>query len=225
MDRYLDATPVVNWDYSTDAFLIGIMCYIGHMDGKAKRKLTILVDMDDTIEQLLKAWLKCLNEKYGRDVKCDDILCWDITKAYPGLTKDQVYGEINLPGFWGKVEPVPGAAEALKRFMDSGHRVFIVTATPYQSVTEKMTDLLFRYFPFLSWQDVIITSCKQLVHGDVLIDDGVHNLENGDYEKILITAPYNKDYDAEANGMYRVSTWSEIVSIIDRLASQSTADH
>lgn len=188
------------------------------MDQKAKRKLTILVDMDDTIEQLLKAWLKCLNEKYGRDVKCEEVVDWDITKVYPGLTREQVYGEINLPGFWGKVEPVPGAVEALKHFLDSGHKVFIVTATPYQSVPEKMDDLLFKYFPYLSWENVIITSSKQLVHGDVLIDDGVHNLENGNFEKILITAPYNKDYDAEANGMHRVSGWKEIVEIVDEIA-------
>ncbi len=188
------------------------------MGEKGKRKLTILVDMDDTIEQLLKAWLKCLNDKYGRSVKCEDVIDWDITRVYPGLTRDQVYEEINLPGFWGKVEPVPGAVEALRHFIDAGHRVFIVTATPYKSVPEKMDDLLFRYFPFLSWENVIITSSKQLIKGDVLIDDGVHNLEDGDFEKILITAPYNKDYDAEANGMHRVSTWKEIEAIAENLS-------
>jgi hypothetical protein len=43
-----------------------------------------------------------------------------------------------------------------------------------------------------------------MIRGDVLIDDGIHNLEGGDYKKILFTAAHNRNYDAEANGMIRV---------------------
>ena len=53
------------------------------------------------------------------------------------------------------------------------------------------------------------------VRGDVLIDDGIHNLEGGNYRTILFTAPHNRFYDAEANGMIRVHTWEEVVRIID----------
>ena len=35
--------------------------------------LTILVDMDDTIEHLLKAWVEYLNERHGTTVKHEDI--------------------------------------------------------------------------------------------------------------------------------------------------------
>ena len=55
----------------------------------------------------------------------------------------------------------------------------------------------------------------KLQRGDVLIDDGIHNLEGGDYMKILFSAPHNRNYDAEKNGMIRVRTWDEIVRIID----------
>jgi 5'(3')-deoxyribonucleotidase len=82
-------------------------------------------------------------------------------------------------------------------------------------VEEKMNRLLFHYFPFLSWSQVIITGRKQMIRGDVLIDDGIHNLEGGSYRKILFTAPHNRFYDAEANGMTRVHTWEEAVRIID----------
>ena len=47
--------------------------------------------------------------------------------------------------------------------------------------------------------------------------DGVHNLEGGDYAKILVTAPHNIDYDAEANGMIRVKDWDEILSAVEML--------
>ena len=180
--------------------------------------MTILIDMDDTIESLLKAWVNGVNRKYGRSVSCEDVTSWDVSAAFPGLTREEVYAVPLEQGFWKTVEPIPGAAEAIQRFMDAGHEVFIVTATPYESVTEKMTDVLFRYFPFLTWKQLIITSRKQLIRGDVLIDDGVHNLEGGDYVKILMTAPHNRNYDAEANGMIRVQTWAEIEEVIRRIS-------
>lgn len=179
--------------------------------------MIILIDMDDTIEQLLKAWLKGVNERYGYSVDYEDITDWDVSKPYDGLTREQVYAIPDEPGFWGSVEPIEGASEAIRKFINDGHEVYIVTATPYVSVPEKMDDLLFRYFPYISWDQVIITRNKQLIRGDVLIDDGVHNLEGGDYIKILMTAPHNREYDAEANGMIRVNNWKEIEEIISGL--------
>ncbi len=180
--------------------------------------------MDDTMEQLLKAWLNGVNERYGYSVRYEDVSSWDVSKPYPGLTREQVYAIPDEPGFWGTVEPIEGAAEAIRGFMEDGHEVYIVTATPYISVAEKMDDLLFRWFPFISWDQVIIAKHKQLIKGDVLIDDGIHNLEGGDYVKILMTAPHNRNYDAEGNGMIRVGTWKEIRRVIDELAERKTTD-
>lgn len=180
--------------------------------------MIILVDMDDTIEQLLEAWLLRINEKYGRNVNYDDIDSWDMTKAFPGLSWEQICSVTFEHGFWKTVKPIPGAAEALERLIKAGHEVYIVTATHLESVVEKMNDLLFVYFPFLNWDHVIITSRKQLIRGDVMIDDGVHNLEKGNYVKILMTAPHNKNYDAELNGMIRVNSWSEIEETIQQLS-------
>ena len=179
--------------------------------------MTILVDMDDTMEQLLRAWLQAVNEKYGTNVTYEQSLVWDVSAAFPGLTHKQVYDVPLEKDFWKRVEPMPGAAQALQRFMQAGHKVFIVTAADYETVPEKMQDHLFKHFPFLSWNQVIITSNKQLIRGDVLIDDGIHNLEGGDYAKILMTAPYNEWYDAEANGMIRVHNWQEVEEAVRRI--------
>ena len=183
--------------------------------------MVILVDMDDTIEQLLSAWVKGVNERYGRSVRYEDIRAWDVSAAYEGLSWEQVYDIPMTPGFWKTVEPIPGAAEALQRLMAAGHEVYIVTATECDTVPEKMNDLLFRYFPFLRWEQVIITSRKQLIRGDILIDDGIHNLEGGDFHKILVTAPYNRNYDAEANGMIRVNSWDEIEAAVAKIVAES----
>ena len=180
-------------------------------------EMVILIDMDDVIEQLLVKLVEHTNRKFRRDVTVDQVTDWNIIAAYPGMTKEQILDFMYQPGFWETVEPMPGAPEALKHFIDEGHEVFIVTATEYELVNEKMTHCLFRLFPFLSWDQVILTRRKQLIRGDVLIDDGIHNLEGGAYKRILFSAPYNREYDAEAHGMIRVSSWDEIVKIIDDL--------
>lgn len=180
--------------------------------------MRILVDMDDTIERLLEELVRRTNLKYGQNVAVEDVTDWAIAPAFDGVSKRQILDAMNDADFWMNVKPVPGAAEALKHFMDEGHEVYIVTATEMEHVTAKMRDLLFRCFPFLSWKQVIITGNKQLIRGDVLIDDGIHNLEGGDYKKILFSAPYNRHYDAEANGMIRVSGWDEIIRIIDSMS-------
>lgn len=186
--------------------------------------MTILVDMDDTIEQLLQAWVREINKQYNQHLAYEDVLSWDISEACPELTKEQVMAIPFQPGFWRTVDPVPGAAEALQRLIAAGHDIFIVTATYPESVPEKMNDLLFKYFPFLTWDQVIITRNKQMVRGDVLIDDGIHNLVGGDFVKLLMTAPHNKSYDAEANGMIRVNNWNEIEAVIAALEEKQFLD-
>ena len=182
--------------------------------------MTILVDMDDTIEYLLKAWVQGVNEAYGYRASYNDVRDWDVTRAFPGLTRAQVYEIPMRPGFWASVEPIPGAAEALKRLMDAGHEVLIVTATPFESVPEKIGGWLFAHFPFLKWDQVIVAGKKQYIRGDVLIDDGVHNLEGGDYVKILMTAPHNVAYNAEAHGMIRVHSWAEIETVLEKISAR-----
>ena len=182
--------------------------------------MRILVDMDDTIELLLNAWLAKVNRIYGRHVEYEDITNWDVSAAYEGLSHEQVYDVILEDDFWQEVEPMPGAAEVLERLIQEGHEIFIVTVTPYESLAGKMKYLLFRCFPFLRWDQVIITSRKQLLKADILVDDGIHNLEGGEYRKILVDAPYNRYYDAEANGMIRVHNWTEIEAAIRKIGAE-----
>lgn len=185
------------------------------------KSLTVLVDMDDTIENLLSAWVDTINEEHGTSVEVDDIRYWDLSIAFPTLDWQSVYAPLLRDDFWMRVKPIDGASDALKRLIDDGHKVVIVTASAYETLQSKMDYVLFRYFPFLSWNDVIVTSNKQMVKGDVLIDDGVHNLKGGDYEKILMDAPHNRGYNAARHGMTRVKTWKEAYQKICEISAQS----
>lgn len=182
------------------------------------KRLTVLVDMDDVLEDLLGAWVAALNGQYGLSVQKDSITDWDVSKFFPTLTKPQVFAPIYSDDFWRTVQPIDGATDVLQQLIADGHTVYIVTSSSHETLSVKMTDVLFKYFPFLKWDDVIVTHHKQLVRGDVLVDDGVHNLEGGDYLKILMDSPHNRGYNAEENGMHRVTDWNEVYELITQYA-------
>lgn len=185
------------------------------------KNLTVLVDMDDTIEGLLPAWVEYLNSHHGTTVDVNDITDWEIPLFFPTLTKEQVFAPLHSDeGFWATVKPLDGAAEYIQKLMDDGHKVLVVTTSDYRSLRPKMDDVLFKNFPMFKWGDVIITAHKQLVNGDVLVDDGIHNLVGGSYEKLLMDSPHNRSYDAEANGMKRVMNWGETYNAICEIAQR-----
>lgn len=182
------------------------------------KRLTVLVDMDDTIEDLLGSWVAFLNKTHGTNVEPNDVSGWDVSKFFPTLTKPQVFAPLYDDDLWRTVKPIDSAADVLQQLIADGHTVYIVTSSLYETLPVKMTEVLFKYFPFLKWDDVIITKHKQLIRGDVLVDDGVHNLEGGDYLKILMDAPHNRTYNATDGGMHRVTDWNEIYELITQYA-------
>lgn len=178
------------------------------------RKLTILIDMDDTLEDLLVVWVEYMNDKFKTSVRHENINDWDMRTFFPDISPSKLFGALEDEELWKMVRPKPGAVEYVKKIMDDGHDVFIVTSSHYKTLIPKMEYVLFRYFPYLTWDHVIITSHKQMIRGDVLIDDGVHNHIGGEYFNILMDAPHNRGYNAEQNDMLRVKTWPEVYKAI-----------
>ena len=179
---------------------------------------TILIDIDDTIENLCETWVDWLNKQYGTSVEYNKITKWDMSKFFPNLTKEQVYEPLYNPKLWDYVRPKQGAVKYVKKLIDEGYNVYLCTTTDYRNVRPKFESVIQKYFPYINWNQVIITSHKQMINADFLVDDGVHNLENGNYIKILVSAPHNANYDAESNDIYRANNWEEIYNLIHMLS-------
>lgn len=186
-------------------------------DSKMKRNedMIILVDIDDTIEDLVGAWCKWLNEKYGTSTMPEDITDWNMKKFFRQLTTVELFSPLLEEKFWETVQPREDAMKYLQRLYNKKYNIFLCTATTYQNVKMKHEKIVQRYFPYINWNHVIVTYRKSLINADYLVDDGIHNLENGNYQKILFSAPHNASYDAEKNGMFRVHGWEEVVDIIE----------
>lgn len=189
---------------------------------ESKNNITVLVDIDDTIENLCEVWVDMLNLKYGTTVKYEDINSWDLPKFFPTLSREQVFAPLHSPEIWYSLRPKKGARYYLKKLISEGFDVYLCTTTYYKNVQWKYEGVIEKYFPFISWDNVIITSNKQLIHADFLVDDAPHNLEGGSYNKILVSAPHNRSCNAEENGFIRCDTWSEIYGVLKDYQKEQT---
>ncbi len=179
--------------------------------------LTILVDADDTIHNLTDAWIWYLNDRYGTSVRRSDVTDWDFSKAFPDIRRDDVYDALFDVELWKRVKPLPGAVKYLKKLIDDGNEVYIVTASHPRTVDMKTQEAIFKHFPYLDYKNLIITSNKQMVMGDIIIDDAPHNLGGGPLG-MMMSAPHNMkvpdDELAELNAV-RVDGWKEVYELIN----------
>ena len=187
--------------------------------------MRLLFDMDDVLENLSYVWVEWLNNKYGLNVERESMREWEIYKYFPTLSREQIYEPFALEEFWDTVTPLDGAVNTLEQLIREGHNIFIVTSTNYRNIRIKMDRVLFKHFPFLTWDNVIVTNHKELVRGDILFDDGLHNLSvpqfSSDMIRVVFDAPWNRGGDdLPLQDMvlryvdYRVRSWDEVKELI-----------
>ena len=180
----------------------------------------IACDMDDTIEHLLPAWIKWLNEKYGYDVKPEDVTDWRVGLFFPTLTSDEVFAPLHDWEFWKTVEPMWDAVHYIKLLIEEGFPFYIVTSSHPDSILPKFTHVLYKYFPFIDKHNVIIAHKKQMIRCNVLIDDGTHNIV-GPYIGILKDTPHNRWFkERDIPNIYRAYDWNQIYDIIHQIIDQ-----
>ncbi len=188
-----------------------------------KESYTVLCDMDDVLCDLNTPWIKMLNDKHGTNIRREDISVWDIGEAihskFPSISIPDVFVPINTPGMFRNLPVVAGAKAGLKSIKDRGWRVVIVTSLPIvehqpgQIVQEKMEWIEEHLSGLINPRDIILTYAKNLIAGDVLIDDGPHNLESFHSNTIVFDQPWNR----MVYGSIRAFDWKDITPIIQAI--------
>ena len=181
-------------------------------------KMRLLFDFDEVINTMTRHWVDTLNCVYGTSVKFEEVNEWEMRKAFPTLTEDEIYNPLHLQVFWNGVKIMPGAKEGIQYLLSQGHEIYIVTSS-HPNIIQWKAEWLQRELPEIPWSNVIVAHNKSLVCGDVLVDDGLHNLYEGSYIKVLFDKPWNQNVDKSklADTIHRIYNWEEIVKFIERL--------
>lgn len=180
------------------------------------KRRTILVDMDDTATWLLPVWVNWLNHKHNLNVDWHDIKEWDMSLAFPKLTKQQIYEPLSTEEIWNEVVPREGAVKVLTGLHECGlYEIFICTSTDYRNIKPKYEKVICKYFPFIDWKHFIVISRKQMVNADYIIDDAPHNLVGGcQKHRLLISMPHNENFYLGDTGIERADNWNDVRFLI-----------
>jgi 5'-nucleotidase len=135
-----------------------------------------LVDMDNTLVNMVGTWIEKYNQRSGENVSLDDITDYDVTKFVK--QPDILYELLEEPGFFYDLEPMPEAVEYFNRLVESGLDIVIVTQPPGNcdyAIRDKR-DWMREHFPTFRLSDMIFCHRKNLIHGDILFDDKMAHL-------------------------------------------------
>ena len=142
----------------------------------AGNKLTVLVDMDNTMCDYEEAFARTMKSQHPdvTIVPAEKRLSWDITKDYPASVADKVKSVNGVPGFFENMKANEGAVEAVKAMADAGHNVLIVTAPDpsfYAQCSQEKSNWVEKHLGAEWKSKVVLTRDKTTVRGDFLIDD------------------------------------------------------
>lgn len=208
---------------------------------EAGEEVRIICDMDEVLAEFVKKILHRWNSVNGTAFTKNDITQWRMEnvlgKDITGRSADGLIDEwLAEPGFYEDLEPIEGAVEGFQKLCDLGHDLVICTSVPEVAVHayDGKRRWMRRHFPKFSMKSFIASSRKGLIDGDILIDDGGHNMNDwcreGRSGALLMDNPWNRDvgmqlvYDGPTvlHGVEirRVYDWNHILREIERISQE-----
>lgn len=163
-------------------------------------QLTVFVDVDGVAADLETAWLARYNEAYMDDLRPEDLGGWRMDDKVKPECGTKIYDYLEDPDLYDEVEPVEGALEGVDQLRRRGLHVVFATSSPNGSAGAKLRWLLKHGFlPAIrvgsTHPDYIEIHSKGLLRGDILIDDGPHNIQAFNGYAILFERFHNRDFE------------------------------
>lgn len=184
--------------------------------------MTVIIDFDDTLVDLLPVWVEMLNAKHRLNVDYTKITEWDMRKAFPELTREQIDAPLLDPILWSNVKPKLDCKKYLSKLKDIGYDYYVCTSTHPGNLTTKWEHCIKPNFPELDYTKLIITHNKDIVDGDVIIDDGLHNMNRKRKLNLCIKTSYNSNYLDKYDWVTPVKDWEEIYNELEKMSKQKT---
>ena len=181
--------------------------------------MRIFIDIDDTISNFGEILLKYLNEKYNTSYEINDITSWNwICEKFPNPW------EVITKNFWEEVEVTSEVKNFIKKRLEKNDEIYLASATFIDNYLPiKIENTLKKIDNLLDKNHVIITNNKRLLCGDIMIDDGVHNLiENNCNLNFCFAQPWNLEVvttELKYKNIIRTNDWQRINDITNHYKS------
>lgn len=178
--------------------------------------MRLLIDLDGVCADFYTRIAEWYNRDYDDNIVASEVKAWHLASAFPKATKEELYSYFNVLQFWTSLDPLPGCVETMARLKDAGHELVIVTALPRTSTVAAHGKLLWvdEHLPFVNGIDnFVATRRKDLIRGDLLFDDGPHNIIKYPGTTCVMDAPYNR----KVYSNFRVHSWAGFEKVVEGL--------
>ena len=175
---------------------------------------TILIDLDGTVCKFVDAVLEMYNNDYNNNLTAEDITDYGMETCVKKECGRLIFKYFHTRGLFSNLALEAGAKEAITILHEQGHDLIFVTKPVGHSlscVAEKQS-WVDKHFPFIGHDNMVFTSQKHRVRGDILIDDVPENLVKFPGTRILVNQPWNK-YTPKVFD-HRAENWDHIMKIL-----------
>lgn len=170
---------------------------------------SIAIDMDGVIADIEPHLLAGYERECGIKLSLADIQGLSGEEAFP--EKGVIAKVLHSPGFFRKLDVMPGAISGVKQLMEK-YEVYIVSAaTEFPLSLYEKYEWLKEHFPFISWRNIVLCGDKSIINTHYMIDDHCKNLDFCSGKTIMFNAHHN----VHLNHHFRVHNWEEVLNFFE----------
>lgn len=181
--------------------------------------MVILIDCDNVMCMLQERVIDIFNNRHGTGYTLDDFTDYNIENNLPiqeAIDFKKIYGE---SGLYDTIKPIPGAQNGIRKLIDNGHNVFVVTDAIPDTYGEKVS-FIKHYFPFIEESHIVAMKHKEYFRCDIMIEDNLQNLlAKPYYDRILVDYPWNRNTHDEVHSIRRCTNWDEILEAVNEFCN------
>jgi 5'(3')-deoxyribonucleotidase len=137
------------------------------------KNITIAIDVDDTVSELVPNWLRIYNKDFNDNLKKEDIVDWNISQFVKPEAKGMIYNYIRKPRVFRTAKPMENALLIIDKLREKAQRIIYVTAN--DGAGAKLP-WLFKHGFIHTSEDFVVAYDKSLIRADILIDDKPENV-------------------------------------------------
>lgn len=180
------------------------------------RPIRVLFDLDDTLTDFIHELVDRYNKKYETEHTIDECNQWNLNEIF----EHNILELIDDEDFFESVKPKERVVELMEKWTrDDRYEIYIVTSCLKPINYMKKVKWFERHMPFFPVGRVIPITNKEIIQGDILVDDNPNNLrkwqeENCDGFCLMMNAPHNQSCDE----FFRIERFEQIESILGEFA-------
>lgn len=173
------------------------------------KKIVIGLDCDDVLLPCNELAIQMLNEEKGYNLSIDDVTAWNEC----GGKVDERLRYFNDIRFFERQKATEEAKKFIRALNERPVELVAITDVAAVAATQRIS-VIQRDFPEIPRKNIIITGRKDLVHVDILFDDGTHNVFGSAAKwPVLWRRPWNSN----VSGFLSVSGYDDALALVDRI--------